>query len=145
MRTRRLARITAKPIDPAGVLQSVRDPSAGGTVVFFGTIRNRNEGKAVAGLEYDVYKEMAEKRMAELESEARSKWPVRKIVMVHRYGKLRVGDVSVVVAVSSEHRAEAFEACRFLIDAIKRTLPLWKKEKLRSGKEAWTKGEPISG
>ena len=83
--------------------------------------------------------------MAELESEARSKWPVRKIVMVHRYGKLRVGDVSVVVAVSSEHRAEAFEACRFLIDAIKRTLPLWKKEKLRSGKEAWTKGEPISG
>jgi molybdopterin synthase catalytic subunit len=145
MTQRKLARITAKPIDPAKVLQSVQDPSAGGTVIFLGTIRNRSEGRAVTGLKYEVYKEMAEKRMVELEAEAKARWPVKRVTVVHRYGSLRIGEVSVAVAVSSEHRAEAFEACRFLIDSIKSTLPLWKKEKLRSGKEHWTRGQPISG
>ena len=136
-------RITSEPIDPAAVLEKVRDPSSGGTVIFLGTIRNRNEGKSVEGLEYEVYRAMAEKRMMELESLVKAKWHVKKVFMVHRYGRLKVGEVSVAVAVSSEHRAEAFEACRFAIDTIKKTLPLWKKEKLKSGSEAWTKGEPI--
>ena len=81
--------------------------------------------------------------MTELETAVMAKWPIKKIAMVHRYGRLRIGDVSVAVAVASEHRAEAFEAGKFAIDTIKRTLPLWKKEKLKSGKEAWTKGESI--
>ena len=136
-------RITSEPIDPAAVLEKVRDSSSGGTVIFLGTIRNRNEGKRVEGLEYEVYRAMAEKRMMELESVVKAKWHVKKVFMVHRYGRLKVGEVSVAVAVSSEHRAEAFEACRFAIDTIKKTLPLWKKEKLKSGSEAWTKGEPI--
>jgi len=136
-------RITSEPIDPATVLENVRDASSGGTVIFLGTIRNRNEGKSVEGLEYEVYRAMAEKRMMELESVVKAKWHVKKVFMVHRYGRLKVGEVSVAVAVSSEHRAEAFEACRFAIDTIKKTLPLWKKEKLKSGSEAWTKGEPI--
>ena len=137
------ARITRSPIDPVEALRAVRDNAAGGTVMFLGTIRNSSEGKVVRGLEYEVYKEMAEKRMDLLEKKVHAKWPIRKIMMVHRYGNLKVGEVSVAVVVSSEHRAEAFEACRYAIDTIKRTLPLWKKEKLKGGKESWSKGEPI--
>lgn len=138
-------RITRSPIDPAAVLALVRDPSAGGTVIFLGTIRNRSGGRAVRGLEYEVYREMAEKRLIAIEKRVRAKWPVRKMAMVHRYGRLKVGEVSVAVAVSSEHRAEAFEAARYAIDAIKRTLPLWKKEVLARGEASWVKGEPIEG
>jgi len=143
MRMRDVARITTKPIDPSAVLKSVLDPSAGGTVIFVGTIRRRNEGRMVESLEYEVYKEMAEKKMEEIESVVRAKWPVEKVTMVHRYGKLKVGEASVAVAVSSEHREEAFEACKFAIDTIKRSLPLWKREELRGGRKAWVKGQPI--
>ncbi|HMD78941.1 MAG TPA: molybdenum cofactor biosynthesis protein MoaE [Nitrososphaerales archaeon] len=132
--------ITASVIDPSKVLRSVQDRSAGGTVMFVGTIRNQNEGKPVTGLRYDVYRTMAEKKMQEIESKVRSKWPVKKMTMVHRYGSLKVGEVSVAVAVSCEHRAQAFEACRFAIDAIKRTVPLWKKEMSKGRKEKWVEG-----
>jgi len=87
---------------------------------------------------------MAEKRMKEIESTTRKRWPVVRLAMVHRYGRLRVGEISVAVAVSCEHRAEAFEAGRFAIDTIKKSLPLWKKEKFLSGKESWVKGAPIA-
>jgi molybdopterin synthase catalytic subunit len=140
---RKTSRITASTINPEDVLNSVRDDSAGGSVLFLGTIRNRSEGREVEGLDYDVYREMAERRMLEIEMQVRKKWPVKKMAMVHRYGSLRVGEVSVAVAVSSEHRAEAFKACGYAIDAIKRTLPLWKKERLKGGKEVWVEGEPI--
>ena len=139
----RVVRITARAIDPAAVLESVRDPSAGGTVIFLGTVRKRSEGKKVERLEYQVYKAMAEKKMSELEAQVKSRWPVKKIAMVHRYGRLEVGEVSVAVAVSCEHRAEAFQACRFAIDTIKRSLPLWKKERFSGGEESWVKGTPI--
>ena len=111
--------------------------------MFVGTIRNRSDGRAVTGLKYDVYKGMAEKRMHEVEERVRKRWPVEKVAMVHRYGELKVGEVSVVVAVASEHRADAFQACRYAIDTIKRSLPLWKKEKLKSGVESWVKGARI--
>ena len=143
MTPRASGRVTKSFIDPGKVLSSVRDPSAGGTVMFLGTIRNRSEGRQVTGLEYEVYKEMAERKMLEIEKKVRAKWPVNRMAMVHRYGRLKVGEVSVAVAVSSEHRAEAFEACRYAIDAIKRTLPLWKKELLAGGETSWVKGEPI--
>ena len=136
-------KITKLPIDPAEVLASVRERSAGGTVVFVGTIRNQSEGRAVSGLEYEVYKVMAEKGMREISENVRKKWPVKKISMVHRYGALGVGEISVAVAVSSEHRAEAFEACRFAIDTIKRALPIWKKERFKGGRGVWVKGTPI--
>jgi len=90
-----------------------------------------------------VYRGMAERRMQEIEDRVRKKWPVVKIAMVHRYGPLKVGEVSVAVAVSCEHRAEAFEACRYAIDTIKGTLPMWKKERLRGGTQVWVKGTPI--
>jgi len=135
--------ITRDPIDVDAVLKSVKDDLAGGTVMFVGRVRRRNEGKEVRELTYDVYAEMAEKRMREIEKAVRRKWPVIAITMVHRYGRLKVGEVSVAVAVSCEHRAEAFEACRFAIDSIKDTLPIWKKEKLSGGRESWVQGAPI--
>ena len=136
-------RITRQPISPAQVLASVGGMEAGGAVMFVGTIRRRSGGKTVEGLTYEVYREMAERKMREIEEKVRRRWPVLNIAMVHRYGHLKVGDVSVAVAVSSEHRAEAFEACRFAIDAIKGTLPMWKKERFKGGARAWVKGTPI--
>jgi molybdopterin synthase catalytic subunit len=135
-------RITKTPIDVDSIVSEVGDDSAGGTVVFIGTIRNINDGKSVDELEYETYREMGEKKVLEIESEAKARWPVKEIRAVHRYGKLKVGEVSVVVAVSSEHRKEAFEACRYVIDKMKRTLPLWKKER-RKGKDVWVEGTPI--
>jgi molybdopterin synthase catalytic subunit len=139
---KRSAKITKTSISIAAMLREVRDDSAGGIVVFVGTIRNINDGKPIDELEYEVYREMGEKKMLEIESEVKERWPVKKIKAVHRYGKMKVGEVSVVVAVSSEHRKEAFEACRYAIDKMKRTLPLWKKER-RRGREVWVEGTPI--
>jgi len=136
-------RITRRPIDPSRVLAAVGDEEAGGTVLFVGTIRLRSEKKTVEGLTYEVYREMAKRRMRDIEARVRKRWPVVRITMVHRYGHLKVGDVSVAVAVSCEHRAEAFEACRYAIDTIKGTLPMWKKERFRGGAQAWVKGTPI--
>jgi molybdopterin synthase catalytic subunit len=135
--------VTQKKISPARVLESVHDRSAGGVVLFLGTVRNRSEGRAIAGLEYETYREMAEKRLADVEKEARERWRVKKMTMIHREGRLRVGEVSVAVAVSSEHRAEAFEAARFAIDSIKTSAPIWKREVLRGGKKLWVGGVPI--
>jgi molybdopterin synthase catalytic subunit len=136
--------ITSRPIQVERVLASVRDDSAGGIVLFVGTVRRRSEGKPVSGLTYEVYREMAVRRMKEIAETTRRRWPVVKLTMVHRYGKLKVGEVSVAVAVSCEHRAEAFEAGRYAIDTIKKSLPLWKKEKFAGGKETWVKGTLIS-
>jgi len=136
-------RITRRPIDPSRVLASVGDEGAGGTVLFVGTIRQRSEGKTVEGLTYEVYREMAERRMHDIEVRVNKKWPVVRISMVHRYGHLKVGEVSVAVAVSCEHRAEAFEACRYAIDRIKGTLPMWKKERFKGGAQKWVKGTPM--
>jgi molybdopterin synthase catalytic subunit len=140
----RPAPITSQPIRIDRILASVKDDSAGGTVLFLGTVRRRSQGRLVGGLTYEVYKGMAEKKMREIEERTRMRWPVVKLTMVHRYGELEVGDVSVAVAVSCEHRAEAFEAGRYAIDAIKRSLPLWKKERFVGGKESWVKGAPIA-
>lgn len=139
---REQVRVTALPIDPGVILASVRDKTAGGVVVFVGTVRRRTEGREVLGLEYEAYKPMAEKKMLEVARRAKETWSVKKVSIVHRYGKLKVGEVSVVVAVSAEHRAEAFEACRYAIDMVKSSIPLWKKEKFRRG-ESWVKGTPI--
>jgi len=139
-----MPRITRSPIDVASILREVGDRSAGGTVVFIGTVRDRSDGRRVDELEYEVYRKMAEKRVRAIESEVMERWPVKKVRAVHRYGRLAVGEVSVVVAVSSEHRKEAFEACRYAIDKMKTTLPLWKKER-RGGREVWVEGAPIEG
>jgi len=137
--------VTAGKIDPAMVIKSVSDDSAGGLVLFLGTVRNRSEGKEVKGLQYETYRDMTEKRLAAVEEEVRSRWRVSKIAVVHREGRLRVGEISVAVAVSSEHRAEAFEAARFAIDQIKTSAPIWKKEVLSDGQRHWVDGAQIQG
>ena len=137
------ARVTRRPIDPARVLASVADREAGGADLFVGTVRRISGGKVVEGLTYEVYRKMAERKMAEIVERVRRKWPVVKLALVHRYGPLMVGEVSVAVAISCHHRAEAFEACRYAIDTIKGTLPMWKRERFRGGSEAWVKGTPM--
>ena len=137
------SRISQKPINPAEVFESVTDEEAGGTVLFIGTIRNQTDGKKVKGLEYEVYRKMAKREIAKLEEEIRKRWPIKSIRMVHREGKLKVGEVSVVIAVSAEHRGEAFDAARYAIDRIKESFPIWKREKFSGGRKVWAKGIPI--
>jgi molybdopterin synthase catalytic subunit len=138
-------RITDKEIVPSRVVEAVMDESAGGVALFLGTVRDHSEAGKVEALEYESYVELAEKRLLEIEEEALRRWPVKKIKILHRVGKLRLGDVSVAVAVSTPHRAEAFEACRYAIDRIKRDVPIWKRERLAGGKQVWVAGQIMGG
>ena len=138
--------ITEDPIDVEGLLANVKDDSAGATILFLGTIRNHNEGYDVSAIYYEVYMRMAEEAMAKIEAEAIKRWDLKKFAAMHRIGNLKIGEVSVAIAVSSEHRAEAFEAARYAIDQIKTEVPIWKKEEINNGKEArWAQGTPMGG
>jgi molybdopterin synthase catalytic subunit len=133
-------RLTEEIIIPGDLLKSVEHEEAGGIVLFLGTVRNQSEAGKVTEIIYEAYSSMAEKKLKEIEEEAKQRWPVREVRIVHRTGRLRVGEVSVGVAVSAPHRAEAFEACRHIIERIKRDLPIWKKERLAVGKDVWVEG-----
>lgn len=128
--------IIDKPIDIQSVLASVQDPSAGGIDVFIGTTRDRSRQKKVICLEYEAYIPMATEWMERIAREASTRWDIIKISIVHRIGTVNIGEASVVIAVSAVHRSEAFEACRFLIDSLKREVPIWKKEYFEDG-EVW--------
>jgi molybdopterin synthase catalytic subunit len=137
-------RLTRSRIDPSKVLESVGDPGAGAVVLFLGTVRDNSEAGSVDRIEYEAYEPMAEKSLALTEEDIRRRWPATKAVkIVHRVGGLAVGEISVAVAVSSPHRAEAFEACRHAIEAIKRDAPIWKRERLADGREVWVEGVPL--
>ncbi|MGA2624496.1 MAG: molybdenum cofactor biosynthesis protein MoaE [Bacteroidota bacterium] len=131
-----MIKIVTGPIHPLEILESVQDPSAGAIDIFIGTTRNHSRGKSVLALEYEAYSPMALKMMYRIADEARAKYGITKISIVHRIGRLEVGEASVVIAVSSAHRREAFEACRLAIDALKTTVPIWKKELFVDG-ESW--------
>ena len=135
--------IVRRPIDPSKVLQSVVDPEAGGIVLFVGTVRNQTGAERVKRLEYEVYRPMAQRRIRVLEQEIRKRWPVKSITMIHREGELKIGEVSVAVAVSAVHRREAFDAARYAIEQIKRSFPIWKREKLQGSRYSWVSGTPI--
>ena len=140
-----MSRLTSDPIDLGEVLGSLGDPGAGAVALFLGTVRDNSEAGSVERLVYEAYEPMAEKVMEVAEREVRRRWPqTRAIRMVHRLGELRVGEVSMAVAVSSPHRREAFAACRQAVEAIKKSAPIWKKEKLAGGKEAWVEGARIT-
>ena len=143
MARRRAKKITHEKIAPLEILEEMGDPAAGAVVLFLGTVRNHGEAGKVDRMVYETYEPMAEKRLASIEAEVKRIWPVKKIKTVHRVGSLRIGDVSVAVAVSSAHRREAFEACRHAIERIKHEVPMWKKERLADGSEAWVEGTPI--
>jgi molybdopterin synthase catalytic subunit len=129
--------LTREPLDLAS-LQAV-SPADGALCLFVGVVRRENAGRAVRFLEYESYPEMALQEMERLEAAARSRWPVTEVHIAHRLGRLEIGEASVAVAVASPHRAEAFEACRFVIDTLKATVPIWKKEHFEGG-AVWVEG-----
>ncbi len=125
--------ITDSTIDVAAVLAAVGDQTSGASVLFLGTTRNTNAGRRVVRLEYEAFASMATREMRRLATQAKRRWPVRKVAMVHRTGLVPVGEASVAIAVSGGHRTEAFEACHWLIDRLKEIVPIWKKEHFRGG------------
>lgn len=132
--------VTAEPLDPQQAVELVRRDDAGAVVVFLGVVRDHNLGRRVLYLEYDAYPEMARRVMRELAEEAMGRWPIVDVAVLHRIGHLEVGETSLLVAVSSPHRAEAFDAAHWLVDRLKERAPIWKKEVFEGGEE-WIEGE----
>lgn len=135
-----MIQIVRHPIDVQEILRAVQTPEAGAIDIFIGTARNHSNGKHVLSLEYEAYEPMALKLMERLAEKSRSKWSIHKIAIVHRVGKVDIGQPSVVVAVSASHRKEAFEACQYAIDKLKKDVPIWKKEVFSDG-EVWVGAE----
>jgi molybdopterin synthase catalytic subunit len=120
--------IADSPINIQECIDAAQSERAGAVDVFIGTVRNHNKDKSVVRLEFETYDSMAVKKMQELADEAQARWNTEKIVMVHRKGVLSIGDVAVVIAVATPHRAASFEACKWLIDTLKQVVPIWKKK-----------------
>lgn len=137
-----MIRLQSEPIDYDSLTEQVRTPAAGAVVLFLGTVRELTDGRVTTALDYEAYPAMAEKKMAEVEQETRSRWPVLDFAIVHRLGHLELGEVSVAVAISCPHRAQAFEACRYAIDRIKQVVPIWKKENWADGATEWVHSDP---
>lgn len=132
-------RVLSEPIDAAAVASRVSGPHNGAVITFVGQVRNLSRGKKVAYLEYDAYAPMAEKEMRRIADEARERWSA-DVAIEHRIGRMELCEASVVIAVGTPHRAEAFEACRFCIDTLKENVPIWKKEVCPDG-AFWIEGE----
>ncbi|WP_416236589.1 molybdopterin converting factor subunit 1 [Thermomicrobium sp. 4228-Ro] len=135
-------RVGPEPLDVRAVERLVAHPGAGAIVTFVGTVREQARGKRVRSLEYEAYAEAAEEAFAEIASEIAQRWPVLGVAIHHRTGRLEVGEASVVIAVASAHRAEAFEACRYAIERLKQVAPIWKKEVYEDG-EVWIGSEAL--
>ncbi len=137
-----LFEVTAKPLDPQRLTNAVRKDESGAVALFLGVVRDNSRGRRVLYLEYDAYPEMATAVMRRITEEAQERWPLTGVAMQHRSGRLEIGETSLLIAVSSPHRKEAFEACHHLVDRFKETVPIWKKEVWEGG-EVWIEGEPV--
>jgi molybdopterin synthase catalytic subunit len=133
--------ITQEPLDIAALHQEVEDAGAGCTLAFVGTVRNNKQGRNVLRIQYESYESMAERVLWRIAEEAASRWPLRKLVILHRTGLLEIGDASVAIVVSTAHRAEGFDILRFVIETLKRDVPVWKKEHFEDG-EVWVQEGP---
>lgn len=138
-----MIRIQQEPIDIDATVRSVASPSSGAIDVFIGTTRDHANGRTVRSLAYEAHESMALKEVERIVDAARQRWTVENLSVVHRIGRVPVGEVSVVIAVSAPHRAEAFEACRFVIDRLKQTVPIWKKEEFADGTTEWSGLDPV--
>jgi len=136
-------KITERVITADNVIQSVEADDAGAIVTFLGTVRNNTKGRQTAYLEYEAYIPMAEKKMADIANEIRDKWGIEKVAILHRIGRLEIGEVSVAVAVASPHRKDGFEACKYAMDRLKQIVPIWKREVWSDGEEEWVRPDPI--
>jgi molybdopterin synthase catalytic subunit len=134
--------LCTEPIEPEKWIEAAKRGEDGAVVVFDGIVRNNTRGRESLYLDYEAYEEMAEKQMSRLAFEARARFGVRHVTMIHRLGRLNVGETSVLIVVASAHRAQAFEACRWLIDTLKKTVPIWKRETFADG-AVWAAGEPF--
>ena len=135
-------KITRKKIDSAAVLAEIKRPEDGAAAMFEGVVRNHSRGRRTLFLEYEAYENMALKQMELLAQQAISQFQIRDVALIHRLGRLEIGETSVLIVVASAHRAAAFDACRWLIDTLKRTVPIWKKEHFEDG-AVWADGEPF--
>lgn len=133
--------ISEEALDISACIDWVMSPECGGIDVFIGTVRNATKGKEVTRLEFEAYKEMALNELQKIAEQALEKWPVQKLLIHHRTGALQVGEVPVVIAVAAAHRAAAFDACRYTIDTLKETVPIWKREFFEDG-EVWVAAHP---
>src|SRR5258707_8909540 len=128
-------KIVGGPIDEIALESAVRTDADGAVIVFRGVARRFSRGRDVVHLEYEAYPEMAEKVMAEISDEMKTRWPITEVAMVHRTGVLEIGQASVAIAVSAPHRGEAFAACQYAVDRLKQSVALWKKEVWRDGSQ----------
>jgi molybdopterin synthase catalytic subunit len=134
--------LTLAPIKTEKLIADAKQGEDGAVVVFDGIVRNETRGRKTLYLDYEAYEEMATRQMAELARQARSQFGVRHVTIVHRLGRLQIGESSVLIVVASAHRGQAFDACRWLIDTLKRTVPIWKNETFVDG-VVWADGEPF--
>ena len=135
-------RLVRERIVPHDIVPPMERPEDGAIVIFDGIVRNHSRNRKTLYLDYDAYEAMALAKLEELANEARRRFAIRNVALVHRLGRLEIGETSVLIAVFSAHRAAAFDACRWLIDTLKRTVPIWKKEHFQDG-AVWADGEPF--
>jgi molybdopterin synthase catalytic subunit len=136
--------LTDQPLSSAAAMEFLSDPAAGAIDIFLGTTRSESnsDGRQLVALDYEAYNEMARNQFLALAQSARNRWPIRKLVILHRLGRVAVGAPSVLIAVSTPHRSDAFEACRWLIDALKKDVAIWKKEVWEDGSTSWVHPQP---
>lgn len=137
-----IASIVREKIDAARVIQALKHPEDGAVVIFDGIVRNHTRGRRTLYLDYEAYEEMALQQMEGLAQQALADFAIRDLVIVHRLGRLEIGETSVLIAVASAHRGAAFDACRWIIDTLKKKVPIWKKEYFEDG-AVWAQGEPF--
>ena len=133
--------LVEKPLNVQKAIDFVSDDGVGGIDVFVGTVRDNTSGKKVIALDFEAYEKMAILEFEKIAEHAKAKWPIQKIAILHATGKKQVGDLAVVIAVSAPHRDAAFKACRYIIDTLKQTVPIWKKEIFEDG-EIWVAAHP---
>ena len=134
--------IVERPLDPCGLLREVESVASGAAVLFVGTVRETNDGRAVTGIDYSAYVPMAERELSAIVGETAERYGTPHVVVEHRLGTLGLGEASVAIAVSHPHRAPAFDACRHVIEELKRRLPVWKREHYADGTREWVTPAP---
>lgn len=133
--------LTTEPIDVTTALNYLQSEQAGAIDLFLGVVRDNTQERPVDRLEYEAYDRMAISEMQKIADEAREQWPILRYAIIHRKGTLQIGEMAVLIGVATAHRADAFDACRYIIDTIKKTVPIWKKEVFINGEE-WVNAHP---